>query len=109
MRISGEVKPRQDISSNTVRLTGNASEELKQSITLTPSQENPFHITAVKADKGDYIRYEMKEIKPDGEIQYELAIYNTKREKGWYIDKIFIKTDSTLTPEFTIDVFGVIR
>ncbi|MBN2297170.1 MAG: hypothetical protein JXM72_01180 [Deltaproteobacteria bacterium] len=109
LRISGEVKPRQDISSTSIRLTGNASEELKQSITLTPSKENPFHITEVRTGKGDNIRFDLREITLDRGIQYELAVYNTKKDKGWYIDKIFIKTDSSLTPEFTVDVFGVIR
>ena len=107
--MTGEVKPRQNISSTTIRLTGNASGEIKQTLTLTSSKENPFHITSIYADKGENIRYDLTKIKLDNGEKYQLTVYNTKKDKGWYIDKIFIKTDSTLTPEVTIEVFGVIR
>ena len=92
-----------------MRLTGNASEEIRQTVTISPSKENLFQIVDVRTDKGDNIRFDLGEIKQGEGMHYQLAVYNTKNDKGWYIDKIFIKTDSILTPEFTIDVFGVIR
>lgn len=107
--MSGDVEPRNDISSTTARLTGTAGEEIKQIVTLSSSKENPFEITSIEAEKGDNIRYDLTEIsQPDGE-EYLLTIYNTKKDLGWYLDKVHIKTSSSLTPEFTISVFGVIR
>lgn len=107
--ISGNVEARDDISSTTARLTGTAGQEIKETLTLSPSRENPFEITTIEAEKGDNIRYDLAEIqRPDGE-KYLLTIYNTKKDPGWYLDKVHIKTSSSLTPEFTISVFGVIR
>lgn len=60
-------------------------------------------------EKGENIRYDLSEIRqPDG-LRYRITIYNTKKEKGWYIDKVFVKTSSQVTPEFKISVMGVIR
>jgi len=78
-------------------------------VTISPSNENLFQILDIRTDKGDNIRFDLGEIKQIKGIQYQLTVYNTKKDKGWYIDKIFIKTDSSISPEFTIDVFGVIR
>lgn len=107
--MTGEVKPRQNISSTTIRLTGDASQEIKHIVTISPSKENPFHITTISAGKGDNIRYDLTEIKQRDGKEYHLSVYNTKKDKGWYLDKIYIKTNSKITPEFTISVFGIIR
>jgi len=90
-------------------LTGKAGQTIKETVTLSPSPADPFTITEIRAEKGDHIRYEVLEIKQPDRLKYQLTIFNTKREPGWYIDKIFVKTTSRVTPEFKISVMGVIR
>lgn len=109
LKVSGNVKPGAYMSSDVIRLTGNFGDEIKQVVTVSPSHENPFKITDVKAEKGKNIRFELIEIKQEDGINYKLTVYNIKKEKGWYLDKILIKTDSQKSPELIIKVFGVIR
>ena len=78
-------------------------------VTISPTQKNPFKITKINAEKGKNIRYDLQEIKNPDALTYQLTVYNTKKEKGWYLDHINVKTDSKKTPEFKIKVFGVIR
>lgn len=76
---------------------------------MTPSSDNPFAITGIQAEKGTHIRWELSEIRKGDDITYQLSIYNTKQAPGWYVDHVFVKTDSRITPEFKISVLGVIR
>jgi hypothetical protein len=109
LTLSGEIKPIADISSSVVRLTGTAGHEIKQMISITPFADNRFKITEIKAEKGKDFKYELAEkTKADG-VNYELTVYNLKKEKGWYTDKLHVRTDSTAFPEFEISVFGYIR
>jgi hypothetical protein len=107
--LAGFVKPRAYLSSDTARLTGPAGTEIMTTVTISPSPENPFKIKEINAEKGENIRYDLKEIKQPDALKYQLTVYNTKKEKGWYLDHIIVKTDSPKTPEFTIKIFGVIR
>ena len=109
LEVAGFVKPRIYLSSGTARLTGPAGTEIKTTVTISPSQENPFKITEIKAEKGKNIRFDLEEIKQPDAVKYQLTVYNTKKEKGWYLDHINVKTDSKKTPEFKIKLFGVIR
>lgn len=109
LEISGDVTPRKYISTDTVRLTGTAGTKIIGGITISPTPENPFKLTDIKAEKGENIRFDVvKQQNPEG-IEYQLTVSNTKPEKGWYLDKIHIHTDSEKSPEFIITVFGVIR
>jgi uncharacterized membrane protein len=109
LKMSGKVLKRKDISSNTARLTGNAGEEIQQTITISPSPENPFTITDIRLENGDDIQTELETIEGSGGIRYELTISNRRAEKGWYVDTVYVKTTSPITPEFKINVLGVIR
>ena len=51
--MAGFVKPRAYLSSDTVRLTGIAGTEIMKTVTISPSQENPFKITEINAEKGE--------------------------------------------------------
>jgi hypothetical protein len=90
-------------------LTGDADKEISQEITITPTPENQFKITEIKAEKGDYIRYELTEVKKQEMMNYHLTVYNTRKEKGWYLDKIYLKTDSEKPSELEIKILGYIR
>ncbi len=109
LEISGDVKPRAYISTDTLRLTGSAGKALKKELTIAPTPDNPFKITGITAEKGNDLRFELTETGPPELKKYLLTVYNLKKEKGWYIDKLHIKTDSETSPEFVVTVFGVIR
>ena len=109
LEMNGDVAPRAYLSTDTVRLTGTAGTPIQQVVTITPTAGNPFKIKDITAQKGESIRFDLAEQQTSGGIFYQLAVSNTKTEKGWYLDKLHIHTDSPKTPEFTIKVFGVIR
>jgi len=97
------------LSATVIRLTGNAGQEISKTITIAPTPGNPFKIKNVKAEKGMYFRHELVEKKqPDG-VSYDLTVHNLKKEKGSYIDKLFIQTDSAISPVLEIRVMGFIR
>ena len=109
LTLSGNVTPRAYLSTDTIRLTGSAKKEIKGELTITPTPDNPFKIIEVTAEKGENIRFELKETSRNELKKYVLIAHNVKTEKGWYIDKLHIKTDSEISPEFVVTVFGVIR
>ncbi len=107
--ISGEVKPFARINPAEAKLTGNAGQEIKQMLTIASTNENPFKVLGTRAEKGDNIRYDLVEMnQPDG-IKYQLTVYNLKQDKGWYIDNIYLQTNSKTSPVLKIPVFGIIR
>jgi hypothetical protein len=109
LAIMGEVRPFAVITPKEANLTGMAGQQIKQTVTIAPTRENPFRVVEVKAEKGENIRCELAEMKkPDG-MKYRLTVYNMKQDKGWYIDNISLKTTSKLSPILKIRVFGVIR
>jgi hypothetical protein len=112
LELSGDVTPRAYISGDTIRLTGSAGKKIKGDLFITPTPDNPFKIIEITAEKGEDIRFELTETgneELDELKKYHLTAYNLKKEKGWYIDKLHIKTDSDTSPEFVVTVFGVIR
>lgn len=110
LTIGGQVKPIVDVSETVIRLTGNAGQEISKTITIIPVPENHFRITHIKAENGAYFRHELvTEEQPDGGVKYLLTVYNLKKEKGWYTDKIVINTDSNISPVLEIRVMGFIR
>ncbi len=109
LELSGNVKSRAYISTDTIRLTGRAGDDVKGELEITPTPDNPFIITAVTAEKGTDIRFELTQTDPGEPKKYRLTVYNAKKEKGWYIDKLHVKTDSRISPEFFISILGVIR
>jgi len=107
--IVGEVKPLADIVPPEARLTGTVGRRIRQTVEITPTHENPFKIVAVRAEKGEHIRYDLAETGEPGSRTYRLTIYNLKKEKGWYIDNIYLKTDSDRSPVLKVRVFGLLR
>lgn len=107
--IVGEVKPLADIVPAEARLTGAVGRKIRQTLEITPTHENPFKIVGVRAEKGEHIRYGLAETGEPGSRTYHLTIYNRKKEKGWYIDSIYLKTDSDLSPVLKVRVFGLLR
>jgi len=110
LTLTGQVKPIAGLSASVIRLTGNAGQKISTTITITPAPENPFKIKNVKAENGKFFRHELAEKHlPGGGVVYDLTFINLKQEKGSYIDKLFIQTDSAISPVLEIRVMGFIR
>jgi Protein of unknown function (DUF1573) len=107
--ITGTVKPYADINPTEAKLTGNVGQKIKQTVIIAPMGENRFKILEVKAEKGDNIRFDLIEMNQEDGMKYKLTIYNMKQDKGWYIDNIYLKTSSKISPVIKIRVLGFIR
>jgi hypothetical protein len=105
----GDIRPLADINPPDVKLTGTAGRDIKQTITIAPIRENPFKILEAKAEKGKDIRLDLIQVKNSGGLKYHLTVYNIKQDKGWYIDNIYLKTNSKLSPVLKVRVFGLLR
>ncbi|MCD6585198.1 MAG: hypothetical protein J7K96_05495 [Desulfobacteraceae bacterium] len=92
-----------------MRLIGKAGELLQTVVTITPPAINKFDITSVAAKDGTNIQFKMGEKVKSEPQQFILNITNIKPDPGRYFDKITLKTTSTISPEISIRVFGIIR
>lgn len=110
LTLTGRVNPIANLSASVIRLTGNAGEKISKTITITPAPGNPFKIKNIRAENGKFFRHELaaKNL-PGGGVRYDLTVVNSKPDKGFYTDKIFIQTDSRISPVLEIRVMGVIR
>ena len=110
LTLTGRVKPIAELSASVIRLTGAAGQEISKTITITPASENPFKIQNIRVENGKFFRYELvaKDL-AGGNVAYDLTVHNLKQEKGSYIDKLFIQTDSAISPVLEIRVMGFIR
>jgi hypothetical protein len=109
LTLTGEVISAADVNPKVARLVGQAGDAIQIDVTITPPAINKFDITDVKAKDGANIRFKMeKKTKPDPQ-RFILHISNIKPDPGRYFDKITLTTTSTLSPEISIRVFGIIR
>ena len=109
LTLTGEIISAADVNPKIARLVGPAGDAIQTDITITPPAINKFDITGMKAKDGTNIRFKMeKKVKSDPK-HFILHISNIKPDPGRYFDKITLKTTSTLSPEISIRVFGIIR
>ena len=107
--MTGQVISAADVSPKAARLFGKAGDQIQTSVTITPPAINKFNITDVSVKEGKNIRFKIeKKVKSDPQ-RFILHISNTKPDPGRYFDKITLKTTSTISPEISIRVFGIIR
>lgn len=106
LKIAGEVEKFATISPSRVRLDGAADKEIKAEVTIVPEEKYPFKIIETNTLKGENISIKLEETQKDDKPQYLLTITNMKKERGRYFDKVNLKTNSTIQPEITINVYG---
>jgi hypothetical protein len=106
--ISGFVEKFAEVNPCFAKLKGAADQSVEASVTITPSEKYPFRIVDVSAKKGDNIRFSFKEAHSKNRDQYVLMVKNIKNKKGRYVDKIYLKTNSTIRPVIEIGVVGII-
>lgn len=107
--LTGNVIPAADIEPKAARLMGNAGEKIQADIKITPPKNNMFDITEVKAEEGRNIRFQLEKMNKSGSRFFILHVSNIKPDASRYFDKITLKTTSTISPELTVRVFGIIR
>ncbi len=82
---------------------------LKSVVTIIPERKYPFRIVEVDAEKGTYIKFELKEISRNNRPAYQVTIENTRDTKGRYFDTLRLLTDNDIQQEIGIWVFGDIK
>jgi len=106
--ISGFVEKFAAIEPSLVKLKGMAGQSIEKTVTIIPGQKYPFHIVDISAKKGKNIRFTFREIDSKDRNQYLLMVKNIKADKGRYVDKLYLKTDSAIRPVIEVVVVGII-
>ena len=104
--LTGYVEHFAIISPKWIRLVGPLGKTLKTRVTIKKSPEYPFKVVGMRAMKGKFIHYTLKELKDSSQPGYELTVESTKKTKGRFVDTIYLKTDSDIRPEISIMVMG---
>lgn len=108
LTVSGEVEKFATIQPRRVSLYGELGEDLKKSVRIIPEKRFPFSIVDVL--KPDTSNFEVTIEKTDQATgEYILFVQNTKKEKGYYNEKIELITDSKVKTKLTIHVDALIR
>ena len=109
LKISGRVDIFAIISPRHAKLSGPVGKPLKSVVTVMPEKKYPFKVVEAKAEKGTFIKFELKEITRANEPAYQLTVENTKDTEGRYFDTIRLITDNKVQQEIGIWVFGDIK
>jgi hypothetical protein len=106
LEISGNVEVFAILSPQIVRLTGSPDQELKASVTVTPSEKYDFTLTghSVQSDTAN-VNVTIAPLET-GEKGWVVSVTNVKKELGRYYDIIRLQTDSEIQPEIQVRIFG---
>jgi len=94
------------ISRRYVRFNGKAGETLSEYVDILPV--HPFKIIKVSAEPGKNIRVKWTRESQDNQTYYRVIVENTAKTETSYLEKVVIRTDSDIRPEFSIPVHGAI-
>jgi hypothetical protein len=106
LTISGDVDRFVTIQPPSLRLSGFAGESLKGSVTIIPEKKYPFKIVNARAKDGQYITFQLEEIKQSEATAYELKVENLKQDTGRYFDSIILETNNKIQPQLDVRVYG---
>ena len=111
IRVNGHLqKPTiADVKPTRAFLMGPAGRPLKAVVRVAPKPGHTLKITQAVAESGKHISLTLTESGEGEKAVYQLAIENTKKDKGRYRDIILLKTDSAIQPEITVPVSGNIN
>ena len=109
LHILGNIERFVTITPRQIKLNAAVGNTQKVSITVLPEKKYPFKILSAEADKGQFIRFEIKDVKKADRDAYLITVENTKTTKGRFFDTIKLKTDSEIRPMIDIWVHGNIN
>jgi len=101
-----EVRSFAEIEPYRIWLRGQSGEAIEAEATILPSPDYPFKIRRIRARKGLWIRWDLKEILIEGRPGFRIRVFNTRQKPGPYQDVLFIQTDHSERPEFKVRVEG---
>ena len=107
--VTGVVEKFAEIRPERVRFTGAADQPLFIEVEIIPRKDLPFTIGQIDARSGTFIKHELIRRCTDGYDRCVLRVENTRKEKGRYVDSLYVRTDSNLRPTISIPVTGMIR
>lgn len=107
--VVGKVEKFVDIQPERVHMEGPAGRRLFAEVAIIPRPDRPFRIGQVRVKNGSFIKYELTQRCTDGKNRCVIRVENTRKEKGRYIDALFVDTDSEIKPVIPIYVMGTIR
>ena len=109
LTLAGRVEKVYRMDPKVVKLNGKPGDEMEAVISIIPEKNHEFNILDIRADKGRFITYSLKEKNISGSKGYEVKIIGSKKDAGFFFDKLFLKTDDSAVPEITIGVFGKVK
>lgn len=109
LAVTGMVEKFVEIRPPRIRLAGPAGTPLAAEVEIIPRKEYPFTIEDIKVKDGNFIKFAFTRRCIDGHDRCVIRVENIRAEKGRYIDVLFIKTDSPLSPQIPIYVTGIIQ
>ena len=104
--LTGYVEQFVTISPKWVRLVGPLGKTIVTHVTIKKRPQYPFKIVGLRALKGKFIRYTLEALNDSSQPGYVLTVECTKKTKGRFADTIYLKTDSKIRPEISINVIG---
>lgn len=107
--VTGIVEKFAEIRPERVRLAGPAGQELFADVEIIPRKDYPFIIGDIKAKNGEFIKYEVVKSCIDGDAGCTVRVENTRKEKGRYVDVLYVNTGSKLKPTIPIYITGIIQ
>ena len=107
--VTGMVEKFAEIRPERVRLSGPVDQLLFAEVEIIPRKDLPFTVKGVRAKSGSFITYELTQRCTDGHDRCIVRVENTRKEKGRYVDALYISTNSNLRPTIPIYVTGMIQ
>lgn len=107
LKVSGKVENFASIKPDRVQLNGTAGSQVSSSVVVTPRPEYPFKVTSVQLQRGGDVRIsiEPKAGQP-GKPEYVVTLDNLRKEPGRYYDNLLIRTDSKVSSELRVAIYG---
>lgn len=98
-----------EIRPERVRLSGQVDQRLFADVEIVPRKDLPFTIERVRAKSGEFIKYDWIKRCTEGHDRCVLRVENTRKDKGRYVDALYISTNSNLRPTIPIYITGMIQ
>ncbi len=97
------------IQPERIRLVGSADQVLAAEVVITRRSDHPVTIEKLLAKNGRSIRYEWTQRCTAKNNRCVVRVTNIQKEKGRYMDVLYLVTDSDLRPTIPIFITGVIQ
>ena len=107
----GKVEKFAEIQPERVRLIGRAGQPLVSEVVIVPRDEYPFSIKEISVKDGTFVKYDLIERQGEGKGKagWVIRVENKRKQKGRYLDTLFLTTNSEIRPTIPIYISGIIQ